>query len=192
MYPIHEDEHGTYMMNAKDLCSIELLDDLMNAGVVSFKIEGRTKSAYYAAMTTRIYRQAIDDVMNKKPFQPQYLVELNALSHRPYTTGFYARNPKNHGIAYDESRSREFSHHVVAELVRFDEGLQCGIFNIKNPISVGQSVELITPHETQNFTIEKIMKSDLAPINKVSGGVDDVFITMRSNPGNFCFLRSEI
>ena len=87
-FPLEEDENGTYLFNAKDLCAVELLGDIRDAGVMSFKIEGRTKSAYYAAMATRSYRKAVDDMIGGKPFDSTILKDLMALSNRGYTTGF--------------------------------------------------------------------------------------------------------
>jgi len=94
LYPMEEDDNGTYLFNAKDLCAVELLNEIRDTGVMSFKIEGRTKSAYYAAMATKSYRKAIDDLDSEKDFDTNILRDLLALSNRGYTTGFlYKKSP---------------------------------------------------------------------------------------------------
>ena len=90
--PILEDEHGTYIMNSKDLRAIEYVDKLAKIGVNSLKIEGRTKSLYYVARTAQTYRRAIDDAVAGKPFNPELLLELEGLSNRGYTAGFLQRH----------------------------------------------------------------------------------------------------
>ena len=86
--PIVEDEHGTYIMNSKDLRAIEHLDELWNAGVESFKIEGRTKSIYYLSLITKTYRKAINAMVENKPFDPKLLSETEKTANRGFTTAF--------------------------------------------------------------------------------------------------------
>ena len=191
-YPISEDSHGTYLMNAKDLCAIELLEEISDAGVVSFKIEGRTKSAYYTAMTTRIYRQALDDLQQEKPLDTQHIVDLVALSHRPYTTGFYKKDPKEFALAYDSPRSERFTHHVVGEIVDFLPESNRVVINVKNPIIVGMEVDYISPQKSEKFTISEMYKSDGTPINKVSGGVDGIEIFVPLKPEKYSYLCAKL
>jgi len=100
-YKVFEDERGSYILNARDMCMIEHLDDLIEAGVTSFKIEGRAKSAYYVALTVNAYRAALDAAMNgEKP--PQWVLdEVNKISHRPYCTGFFYGHPKDGSATQD-------------------------------------------------------------------------------------------
>ncbi len=102
-YKVFEDEKGTYILNARDMCMIEHLDDLIDAGVTSFKIEGRAKSAYYVALTVNAYRAALDAVMSgEKP--PQWVLdEVNKISHRPYCTGFFYGKPTDGSATQDPS-----------------------------------------------------------------------------------------
>ena len=113
-FPIDEDEHGTYLMNSKDLCAIEFLPELQNAGVCSFKVEGRTKSIYYLAITTRAYRRAIDDLINGKPFNKDNLLELYATSNRTLTCGFLARPPREYGENFCDGESLPLTHKFAA------------------------------------------------------------------------------
>ncbi|MBD5113401.1 MAG: U32 family peptidase [Ruminococcaceae bacterium] len=94
-YKVFEDERGTFILNARDMCMIEHLDDLIDAGVYSLKIEGRAKSAYYTALTTNAYRAALDCALNgERP--PQWVLdEVNKISHRPYCTGFFYGHPND-------------------------------------------------------------------------------------------------
>ena len=90
--PIFEDEHGTYIMNARDLRAVEHVGRLVAMGIDCLKIEGRTKSHYYAARTAQVYRQAIDDALGGRPFRPELLRDLEGLANRGYTEGFYRRH----------------------------------------------------------------------------------------------------
>src|SRR5574340_1308585 len=92
LMPVTEDEHGTYIMNSKDLRAVEHIGRLVEIGVDSLKIEGRTKSAYYVARTTQVYRKAIDDAVANRPFDPVLLGQLEGLANRGYTDGFYQRH----------------------------------------------------------------------------------------------------
>jgi collagenase-like PrtC family protease len=90
--PIQEDEHGTYIMNSKDLRAVEHVQRLVEIGVDSLKIEGRTKSRYYVSRAAQVYRRAIDDAVAGRSFDPNLLAELEGLSNRGYTSGFYQRH----------------------------------------------------------------------------------------------------
>lgn len=92
-YKVLEDESGSYILNARDMCMIEHLDDLLDAGVTSFKIEGRAKSAYYVALTVNAYRAALDAALKGEKPQQWVLDEVNKISHRPYCTGFFYGHP---------------------------------------------------------------------------------------------------
>jgi putative protease len=93
LMPIMEDEHGTYIMNSKDLRAVEHVERLVKIGVDSLKIEGRTKSLYYVARTAQVYRRAIDDAVAGRPFNPELITELEGLANRGYTSGFLERRP---------------------------------------------------------------------------------------------------
>lgn len=102
-YKVFEDERGSYILNARDMCMIEHLDDLMEAGVTSFKIEGRAKSAYYVAMTVNAYRAAIDSFKRGERPESWVLDEVNKISHRPYSTGFFYGKPTDGSGTQDPS-----------------------------------------------------------------------------------------
>ena len=119
-FPVEEDKDGTYLLNARDLCMIEHIPELISAGVTSFKIEGRAKSAYYTAVVTNAYRCAIDgylraqDQTGYRP-EPWILEELTRVSHREYCTGFYFDKPQaNAQIFYDGGYRRDWEVAAVA------------------------------------------------------------------------------
>ena len=115
--PIMEDEHGTYIMNSKDLRAVEHVGKLAAMGIDSLKIEGRTKSHYYVARTAQIYRRAIDDAVAGKPFNPELLLELEGLSNRGYTGGLMERRPaqdyQNYITGHSESHRSQFVGEVL-------------------------------------------------------------------------------
>ncbi len=191
-YPINEDEHGTYLFNAKDLCAIELLSEIKNAGVCSFKIEGRTKSTYYTSISAMAYRNAIDDVIEGKQFNPQNLKDLMALSNRGYTTGFYARNPREFGENYYDSRSKELSHKIVGIPVDYDNQRNLLTFEIKNRLEKGTSVEVITPHLRTIIEINEIINPKGKLVDVAHGGTGLFTIPLEKDPGEFVILRREI
>ncbi|MEO2083817.1 MAG: U32 family peptidase C-terminal domain-containing protein [Desulfurobacteriaceae bacterium] len=153
-YPIEEDEKGTYIFNSKDLCALPLLEELIDAGVDSLKIEGRVKSSYYVAVTTAVYRKAIDLVLtDREAFRknlPELLKELETVSHRPYTTGFL--KPEGNILQHYETSSyiRNYSFLAV---------FKNGIWEVRNAFKTGDEVELFLPGAiTLKGRVERILK----------------------------------
>ena len=139
-FPIEEDEKGTYILNSRDMCMIDHLDDLLDVGLDSLKIEGRAKSAYYAAIVTGAYRHCLDDVMAGRPIDPVWRDEVDHVSHRPYATGFYYGHP---GQFYANSRYiREWQ--VVALVTDCDEDGNATL-SLRNKFRTGDVVELVGP-----------------------------------------------
>ena len=139
-FPIEEDEQGTYILNSRDMCMIDHLRDLTEAGLSSLKIEGRAKSAYYAAIVTGAYRHGLDAVAAGEEIDPVWRDEVEHVSHRPYSTGFYYGPP---GQYYANSRYvREWQ--VVALVVDCDpEGN--ATLSLRNKFRTGDTVELVGP-----------------------------------------------
>ncbi len=149
-YDIQEDERGTYILNSKDLCMIEYIKDLVEAGVTSFKIEGRMKSPYYVATITNAYRRAIDDFKSNKPFDKTLLEEVQKTSHRRYTTGFYF-GAKDKEYILDSMPVQ--SHDFIA-IVK--EDTQNGYVKIeqRNRFKVGDELEVLSPSDCFNKIIK--------------------------------------
>ena len=139
-FPVFEDEKGTYILNSRDMCMIDHLDDLLDVGLSSLKIEGRVKSAYYAAVVTGAYRHCLDDAAAGRPIDPVWRDEVEHVSHRPYSTGFYYGYP---GQYYENSRYiREWQ---VVALVTECDAAGNAVISLRNKFRTGDTVELVGP-----------------------------------------------
>ena len=139
-FPVYEDEKGTYIMNSRDMCTIDYVAQLMDAGLDSLKLEGRAKSAYYAAIVTGAYRHAIDAALAGQPLDPVWRDEVEHISHRHYSTGFYFGQP---GQFTEDSRYvRDWQ--IVAK-VRSCTPDGRAVLTLNNKFSVGDQLELVGP-----------------------------------------------
>ncbi|MFH4355635.1 MAG: tRNA 5-hydroxyuridine modification protein YegQ [Neisseriaceae bacterium] len=155
LLPIIEDEHGTYIMNSKDLRAVENIAKLVQIGVDSFKIEGRTKSEYYVARVAQVYRQAIDDALAHRPFNYSLLTELEGLANRGYTTGFLDRHPPQDYQNYLTGHSvNRRSIYVGKVLAVGTDGW--GTVEVKNKFAVGDQLEVIHPQGNEIITLTQI------------------------------------
>ncbi len=152
--PAYEDEHGTYIMNSKDLRAVQHVKRLTEMGIHSLKIEGRTKSHFYAARTAQIYRQAIDDAAGKKEFDWQLMDQLEGLAHRGYTEGFYRRHLPAEYQNYESNTSNSGTQQFVGEILEYDPQKGQMFVEVKNKFSVGDSLELMTPKGNKEFRLE--------------------------------------
>ncbi len=146
-FPVFEDDKGTYILNSRDMCTIDHLKDLIDAGIDCIKIEGRAKSAYYAAIVTGAYRHAIDDVYAGRPIDPVWRDEVEHVSHRIYSTGFYYGHP---GQYVENSRYiREWQ--IVAKVESCDENgvAKC---SLNNKFRTGDELEVVGP-DTRPFSV---------------------------------------
>ncbi|WP_075185305.1 tRNA 5-hydroxyuridine modification protein YegQ [Teredinibacter haidensis] len=164
--PAYEDEHGTYIMNSKDLRAVQHVERLVKMGVKSLKIEGRTKSHYYAARTAQIYRRAIDEAEAGKKFDMSLMTELEHLANRGYTEGFYRRHVPSEYQNYEQGASGNSSQQFVAEAIAYDAQSGWLTLDVKNRFEIGNAVELITPQGNISFNI--------STLEKESGGAIDV------------------
>ena len=151
-YPVFEDEKGTYILNAKDLCMIDHIDKLAEAGVMSLKIEGRAKSAYYTAIITNAYRMAVDEYY-KNPDNfvlPEWIRdEVFKVSHRKYCTGFFFGHPKD--CQYYENSGYIRNYDVVAVVDRCENGVvYC---TQRNKFLAGDTVEIVSPQKKPYETV---------------------------------------
>ena len=151
--PAFEDEHGTYIMNSKDLRAVQYVDQLTKMGVPSLKIEGRTKSFYYVARTAQVYRKAIDDAVAGRPFDANLFKTLENLAHRGYTEGFLKRHAHQDYQNYEYGHSVSDKQQFVGEVLgRNDNGLV--EIDVKNKFCTGHSLELMTPKGNINFKLD--------------------------------------
>ena len=153
LMPIEEDEHGTYILNSKDLRAIEHVHRLVEIGVDSLKIEGRTKSPYYVARTCQTYRQAIDDAVAGKPLAPELLRELEGLANRGYTDGFYQRHHDAEYQNYLKGHSESDRSLYVGDAVRFDAARGLMEIEVKNRFVVGDRLECVHPSGNHEWVL---------------------------------------
>ena len=156
--PAFEDEHGTYIMNSKDLRAVQHVRDLAAMGIDSLKIEGRTKSFYYTARTTQVYRRAIEDAVAGRPFDMAMMQELEGLANRGYTEGFYRRHPPGEYQNYERGASRSDLQQFVGDVVDVADGWLT--IDVRNRFETGDQMELITPAGNLAFMLETIISRD--------------------------------
>jgi len=162
-FPIEEDSKGTYIMNSKDLCMIEYIPELMNAGISSLKIEGRNKSEYYVAIIINAYRKAIDlyysDPENYELPREIY-EEVYKVSHREYYTGFFFDEPKKEGIIYNTNdHVREYD--VVAIVHEYNEETQIALCKQRNKFVLGDKVEILSPNSFgESFVVTELYNEE--------------------------------
>lgn len=168
--PILEDEHGTYIMNSKDLRAIEHVKRLTRIGIDSLKIEGRTKSRYYVARTTQSYRHAIDDAVAGRELDPKLLGALEGLANRGYTDGFYQRHHTAEHQNYVQGNSTHFNQQYVADIVSWDETTGLAEIHARNQFGVGDRLEMILPGGNRELVLEHIEDLQGNPLQLVPGG----------------------
>ena len=176
LMPIMEDEHGTYIMNSKDLRAVEHIERLVKIGVDSLKIEGRTKSLYYAARTAQVYRHAIDDAAAGRPFNMDLLGQLQGLANRGYTDGFYERHHTQDHQNYMAGASELHRSQYVGDV----QGVQDGWaeIDVKNRFAVGDQLEVIHPSGNQMVRIEQMRALDGSAIDVAPGSGHRVRIAL--------------
>jgi len=154
-FPVFEDEKGTYIMNSRDMCMIDHLDDIMDAGIDCIKLEGRAKSEYYAAIVTGAYRHVIDEVWAGEPVDPVWRDEVEHVSHRRYSTGFFYGEPGQ----YTDSARYIRQWQVVAVVTGCDADGNATL-SLRNKFAMGDEVELVGP-DCRPFTVTAPMMYDM-------------------------------
>jgi putative protease len=166
LMPAWEDEHGTYIMNSKDLRAIQHVQRLVEMGIHSLKIEGRTKSFFYVARTTQAYRKAIDDCETSRAFDMNLLTDLESLSSRGYTEGFYRRHLPDEMQQYEKGVPDSERQQFVGEIIEDDHGKL--LVDVKNRFRIGDELELMTPSGNHIFKLDSMLNKqgkscDVAP-----------------------------
>lgn len=154
--PAYEDEHGTYIMNSRDLRAVQHVKRLAEIGVHSLKIEGRTKSHFYVARTAQIYRQAIDDAAAGREFDWTMMDALEGLANRGYTEGFYRRHLPAEFQNYEQNTSLSATQQFVGEVMEHDRQRGMLSVNVKNRFAVGNLLELMTPQGNFTFRLDAL------------------------------------
>ena len=180
-YPITEDEKGSYIMNSKDLCMINYIPELIEAGVDSFKIEGRVKSEYYVATVINQYRRAIDDYyedIEKYKYNRDnniYLEEIMKVSHRDFTTAFFFGDVKEASLTYDNSSYIRL-YDFIARVLDYDEDKKLMKVQERNKFSIGDEVEIFGPKFYDKFTINKIYDEDMNEVDNINTPMKEAYI----------------
>jgi putative protease len=198
LMPAFEDEHGTYIMNSRDLRAVQHVHTLASIGIDSLKIEGRTKSAYYTARTTQVYRRAIEDAAAGRPFDMGMMDELEGLSNRGYTEGFYRRHPPGVYQNYERGASRSDRQQVVGEVQDINDNWLS--IDVKNRFETGDLMELLTPSGNLSFRLSDMLGDDEEPTDVAPGSghvvkipvpaeadpqmIDDFALLVRYLPGD--------
>jgi putative protease len=186
--PIFEDEHGTYIMNSKDLRAVEHVERLVRLGIDCLKIEGRTKSHYYIARASQVYRQAIDDAVSGRAFRADLLNQLDGLANRGYTDGFYQRHSPQDTQNYQQGVSGSRNQLFVAEIVDHEAATGLARLEVKNKITVGDELELINPKGVQRFRLQAMQDLDGKAMDEAPGGGYQVRIPMPTAPEPMALL----
>ena len=190
--PIEEDEHGTYIMNSRDLRAVEHVHRLVDMGIDCLKIEGRTKSFYYTARTAQIYRRAIDDAVSGKKFDPSLMNELENLAHRGYTDGFFQIHAPQEMQRYRDSSSRSQRQLFVGEVIDIDIEKNAVLIEVKNKFSIGDDLELITPDGNISFQLKTMTDKKGQIIECAAGSSYEVWIPLDipvKGAGNYLLCR---
>ena len=181
---INQDDRGSHILSPKDLCLVKQLPQLIDAGIDSFKVEGRTKSLYYVSAVAKAYRQAIDDVLkNSSVDLDKYFLELQKVGNRGYTTGFALGDNNGESYSYDISKGlagADFLCEFKGD-IRNDNFF---LVKIKNKMLVGDEVEIITPDEQYTSVVEGIINEDGEDV-PLGNTNDDVYVKFSQAPKNY-------
>ena len=176
--PIEEDEHGTYVMNSKDLRAIEHVQRLVEIGVDSLKIEGRTKSPYYVARTVQSYAQAIADAVAGRALDPALLGQLEGLANRGYTSGFFQRHTPQETQNYLRGYSESGRSLYVGDVLSFDAARSLAEVNVKNRFAVGDWLEIIQPGGNHNVQLTRMENVEAQPMMVAPGSGHTVWLPL--------------
>lgn len=192
-FPVFENDRGTFIFNSKDMCMIEHIPELVQSGVTSFKIEGRVKTEYYVATVVGAYRRAIDAYLESPEnysFNPQWRDELDKVSNRGYTTGFWLGNPKEAGQEYENGGY--IRNYDVAAISRGTDDDGNTRFVQKNKLSIGDEVEVMAPNaEPFAFTITKMTDSEGNELISVPHPMQEFFINMGRDLPEYSMIRKK-
>lgn len=175
---LEEDEHGSYLFNSKDLCGLKHLEKLIKIGIDSFKIEGRTKSAYYVARTVQVYKTAIDLILKGEKITKDLFDDLNLLANRGYTDGFFDRHSVDEYQNYERGFSYSEKSQYVGDAILFDENKKLMKIRVKNHFEVGDKIECLHPQGNIIKTIDFIQNEQGEPIQTAPGNGYEVYLKL--------------
>ncbi|GGM11391.1 peptidase [Pseudomonas asuensis] len=173
----YEDDHGTYIMNSKDLRAVHHVERLAKMGVHSLKIEGRTKSHYYVARTAQVYRKAIDDAAAGRPFDKSLMDTLESLAHRGYTEGFLRRHVHDEYQNYNQGYSVSERQQFVGELTGERRNGLAEVI-VKNRFDLGDSIEVMTPNGNLSLSVEAMENARGIRLETAPGSGHTVYLAV--------------
>lgn len=189
---ISEDEFGTYIFNSHDMCMVDYIKDIIDAGICSLKVEGRNKSIYYAAIVAKVYREAIDKIMSgEKPDTKKLLAELQSTSNRGFIPGFLAGYPDYAGQRYDSNAVMQ-THFFAGKLIEYNQKTKEAKFEVRNRIDIGDELEIITPSKTIKQQIKAMTNDKGESVEVMHPGTGSFTIKLLENEtinSNFCIAR---
>lgn len=168
--PAYEDQHGSYIMNSKDLRAVQHVKRLIEIGIDSLKIEGRTKSHFYAARTAQVYRQAIDDALAGREFNMSLMDDLESLANRGFTEGFYRRHLPAAYQNYEKGASRAKKQMFIGEVIERDAATGELLVDVKNQFRIGDQIELMTPSGNYTSPLKKMHNHETGEVMEVAPG----------------------
>ena len=187
-FPVYEDEKGTYILNSRDMCMIDHVKELQDAGVDCIKIEGRAKSAYYAAIVTGAYRHVIDDIAAGRPVDPVWRDEVDHVSHRIYSTGFYFGEPGQ----YTEN-SRYIRQWQICAIVEQCDENGLALCSLRNKFSKGDQLEAVGPDTRPfAFTVDEMMDADKNSLDEPRTPQMPFYIQLPKQVPAFTVLRRSV
>ena len=181
LLPTEEDEHGTYVMNSRDLRAIELVQQLVAIGIDALKIEGRTKSPYYVARTVQTYRQAISDAQAGRAFDPALMDKLDSLASRGYTTGFLQRHAPQDTQNYERGHSESARSRYVGDVLAWDCERGLAEVRVKNRFAVGDRLELVQPHGNTELQLSAMVGPENKAMEVAPGAGHTVWLPLPSS-----------
>lgn len=191
-FPIFENQHGIHILSSQDMCLIKYLKKIWNAGVVSFKIEGRAKNVSYAATIARAYRQAIDDMINGRRFNKKLLNEVKTVSNRGFCTGFYFGKPTLEHHQTFANRT-EGTYDFIGIVRGFDQKTMLATIEVKGRIKLGDQIEIVTPQKIIKQKVKNMYDLSGKKINHYNPGLTDpVLIKFNHNITTDDILRKKI
>lgn len=209
--PIDEDEYGTYIMNSRDMCLVSYMQELADTGIVSFKVEGRSKTVNYLAGVGRAYRPALDAVEKGESYDIAALSdEVFAISNRGYTPGFLVGNPGEKAIYFEKNKDLH-EEDPIGIVKGYDEKRKMARIEVKNRIDLGEPLVLISPSQRVNYTLDSIIadpillanpKAEDASFTEVPangetresghGGHIDLWINVPEKPAHYAIIRKKL
>ena len=209
--PIDEDEYGTYIMNSRDMCLVSYMQELADAGIVSFKVEGRSKTVNYLAGVGRAYRPALDAVEKGESYDIAKLSdEVFAISNRGYTPGFLVGNPGEKAIYFEKNKDLH-EEDPIGIVKGYDEKRKMARIEVKNRINLGEALVLISPSQRVNYTLDSIIADPILLANPKAedasfievpengetcesghGGHIDLWINVPEKPADYAIIRKKL